>query len=515
MKDLEEKKQRWFYMRDIVEMYVEKFNKNDEELFLQDVPNNEVLLWMKDNVPEFHCSDKLIEEAYYFRWWVFRKHIKTTQEGRIITEFLPEVSWSGPFNSINCAAGHHIAEARWLKQGRSLIREYINFWFRGSGDIYSYSTWILDSINDYAIQWQDHDFIQSLLKEFVKFYEHIESTNMTKYGLFWSDDDRDAMEMSISGKGLRPTLNSYMYGNCLVIGSLAKKAGEHLLAEKYFRKAEALKEKIVSLLWDEDAHFFKVIPQSHKDEEIHSFDFKDINKDRNVREQIGYIPWHFGLTDERHQKAWQFLNDPNGFKGDYGPTTAERSHHLFNKKSTHHECLWNGPSWPFATTQTLNSMIYEMENNSVSIQPKDFLRELRNYANSFYRVTGEGEKINWLDENIEPNTGEWLSRRILEAWGWPKNKGGRERGKDYNHSTFNDLVIRGMCGIKIVKENTIHICPHVDNTVESFTIKDLIIFNKKLTIEYKKCNEKNQKNNMFVIYDGENYEGYKSLILKK
>lgn len=54
----------------------------------------------------------------------------------------------------------------------------------------------------------------------------------------------------------------------------------------------------------------------------------------------------------------------------------------------------------------------------------------------------------WIDENLDPFTGAWISRTILRRWGWPAAKGGKERGKDYNHSTFVDLVITGLAGLR-------------------------------------------------------------------
>ena len=47
--------------------------------------------WMAKNVPRFDCPDKEIEEIYHFRWWTFRKHVKETPDGFVITEFLPKV----------------------------------------------------------------------------------------------------------------------------------------------------------------------------------------------------------------------------------------------------------------------------------------------------------------------------------------------------------------------------------------------------------------------------------------
>jgi hypothetical protein len=55
--------------------------------------------------------------------------------------------------------------------------------------------------------------------------------------------------------------------------------------------------------------------------------------------------------------------------------------------------------------------------------------------------------LHWIDENMHPFTGEWLARGILEKWGWLPETGGYERGKDYNHSLFCDLVLSGLLGI--------------------------------------------------------------------
>ena len=96
--------------------YVEKFNRDDNEYYKQDISNQMAADWMEENIPLIDIPDKVLEEIYYFRWWVFRKHIKTTSDGFVITEFLPEVPWGGTHNTIIAAAGHHIAEAKWLMQ---------------------------------------------------------------------------------------------------------------------------------------------------------------------------------------------------------------------------------------------------------------------------------------------------------------------------------------------------------------------------------------------------------------
>ena len=49
------------------------------------------------------CPDAELEETYYFRWWTFRKHIRQTPQGFVVTEFLAPVRHAGPYNTISCA----------------------------------------------------------------------------------------------------------------------------------------------------------------------------------------------------------------------------------------------------------------------------------------------------------------------------------------------------------------------------------------------------------------------------
>lgn len=492
-------------MLDNWEKYVEKFNRNDEEIFTQMIPDDQAAEWIRREAPYFECPDQTMEEAYYFRWWVFRKHIKQTEEGRIITEFLPKVPWAGAYNSINCANGHHLAEARWLKNDRGLALEYVDFWLRGSGNEYSYSSWIAAAVYELALVRGDKNPAVGYLDDLVRFYETVEDRQLTEYGLFWSDDDRDAMERSISGKGLRPTLNSYMYANALAIARISGWAGRTELQRQYQAKADRLKEKILSLLWDRKDQFFKVIPMEEKHTRPVSLDFSEIPKEHNVREEIGYIPWGMGILENDCGGAWKYLMDSHYFKTPYGPATAERNHPYFMKPASDHECLWNGPVWPFATTQTLNSMIRLLQNGSSKyVNQADFVELLKAYAQSHRRIREDGETVSWLDENIDPDTGEWLSRKILKGWNWREDKGGYERGKDYNHSAFCDLVIRGICGIWMTEGDELIIEPLLlDGVWDYFMLDELPYHGHSLTIAYDKDGSRYGKGaGLWIASDG-------------
>lgn len=442
--------------------YARLFNSRDEELTVQAVDNAHAGNWMQEQVPFFECSDRTVEETYYFRWWVYRKHIKSTAEGYIITEFLPDVYWAGACNSINCAAGHHIGEGRWLKNGASYMEDYLRFWLRGSGNVRSYSTWIADALYQYSLVRGEFGLAEQLLPDLVSNYHAWEKSNLHESGLFWSVDDRDAMEYSISGSGLRPTLNSYLYADAKAIARIAGICGDRVCEAEFSDRAERLKRLVQTRLWDEESSFFKVYPLSSKEEQVAEWDFSSVDRRRNVCEEIGFIPWCFHLPDAGYERAWKWLRDADGFEAPYGPLTAQRSHPAFMEKHPEHECLWNGPSWPFATTQTLHALANVLKDYAQDyVTEEDFFTLFARYTASHYRVREDGVRVNWLDENLDPFTGRWLSRDILADWGWRKDKGGYERGKDYNHSGYADLLIGRIFGIEPKQDGTVQIRPMI------------------------------------------------------
>lgn len=474
--------------------YIEKFNRDDNECYKQDIPNKDAKAWINENVPHIEIPDKTIEEIYYFRWWTFRKHVKTTTDGVVITEFLPEVPWGGTHNTIIAATGHHIAEARWLKCAKKVVEDYSKFWFEGKSLTYRYSSWIIYSVYEYCLRIGDFSFGIELLPLLIKYYDEIEAEHMTECGLMWSIDDNDAMECSISGnkiaqkriKGLRPTLNSYMSANAFAISIFAKKAGKNEIAKKYMQKHLDLKNKINEILWDKD--FYKA---------IHIDDFKNPSMEKvlpenNVKELLGYIPWCFNLAPKGREIAFEELKKDDGFKSDYGLTTAERRHPRYLYEMAH-ECLWNGYIWPYATTQVLDAMTVVLNNYSQSVvTKKDFYEILLQYAKMHY-LEENGKKVCWIDEVKTPLKDDWSSRTILKGQQWPESLGGYERGKDYNHSAFCNIVLSGLLGIS-VQDGKLFVNPKIPEDWESFIVDNLWVNG----VSYKIVYDKNSKEKISI-----------------
>ena len=490
---------------EIIKKYVDKFNKNDEETIVNSIANEDAYKWLCEEIPVFECPDKEIEESYYFRWWTYRKHIKKTENGYIITEFLPKVPWSGKFNEINAAVGHHLYEGRWIKNSGKYLKDYIPFFLDNPDRGHQYSAWMVYSIHQMCMVTGDWDLGDGFLAKICKYYEEWECQHLLSNGMFWSYDNYDAMEFSISGttedfrclKGIRPTLNSYMCADAWAISDFAKRAGNEELAQKYFKKYEKLKELINKNLWQND--FYRAF--HFEDGEEYEPCEKIIGNwiEKTPRELIGYIPWMFNIPEIGREKVFECLADRDCFYSDFGLTTAEKTSERFLYE-VEHECLWNGYVWPFATAQTLTAMRNMIVNyDGESRYKQDFLNLVKQYAASHKRVNENGETVNWIDEVRHSLKDEWSSREILKNSGWIEKRGGYERGKDYNHSTFCDIIISGVVGVRCDREE-LEVLPLIPDDWDYFRLDNLTFRGKTYSIIYDKTGLKyNQGKGLQII----------------
>ncbi len=463
---------------DKLRAYVEHFNAADSH-HGGHIPNAQALDFLERNIPLFECPDADFERTYFFRWWTYRKHCRRTPEGWVVTEFLPDVSWAGKYNAISCPLGHHFYEGRWLKD-RAILDDYARFWLGGGGNPRSYSNWLADAIHARSLVTGDHALELELLPRLVANDEAWEAGQkrfasrlggQEDGGLFYSIDDRDGGEVSVSGSGFRPTLNSYQYGDARAIAAIAKRAGDMELVARYEAKAARLKRLVQEKLWDPEAKFFKVLSP-------------EVGKRVDVREWHGYLPWYFGLADAGHDEAWKQLMDVDGFAAPYGPCVTERRHPGFRLSYEGHECQWNGPSWPFATSAVLTAMANVLQDGkSAAVSRRDYFDVLGIYTRSQRLKKDDGSEVPWIDENLNPLTGDWIARTRLKTWkdgNWDPSKGGVERGKDYNHSTYNDLIITGLLGLRPRGDDVVEVNPLLPPEVWDFFCLDRVPYHGRV-----------------------------------
>lgn len=432
--------------------YADYFNNMEDENIAQVIPNSETSAWMEQNIPLFECPQKNFEEMYYYRWWSLRKHIKNTPAGYGMTEFLVNRSYADKYNLIACAIGHHIYESRWLRDPKYLD-QIIHTWYRGNEGgpmkkMNKFSSWNADAIYNRFLVDGDKDFLLDMMTDLDTEYKRWESTNRLKNGLYWQGDVQDGMEESISGgrrkQYARPTINSYMYGNAKALSNMGLLAGNEGIAMKYALKADTLKQLVEGKLWNERHQFFETMRT---------------DSSANVREAIGYIPWYFNLPDARkHDVAWKEVMDEKGFLAPYGMTTAERRHPEFRTRGVG-KCEWDGAIWPFASAQTLTAMANFMNNYPQTVLTDSvYFRQMELYVESQYH---RGRP--YIGEYLDEVTGYWL-------------KGDQERSRYYNHSTFNDLVITGLVGLRPRTDNTVEVNPLIPEDKWNWFCLDNVLY---------------------------------------
>lgn len=317
----------------------------------------------------------------------------------------------------------------------------------------------------------DIGFAEKLLPQLVAQYDGWNKQFDARMGLYWSTPDRDAMEFepaSLESSNpfagvptFRPTLNSYQYGNAIAISELARGAGNTAIAEQFQAKAQALRRNILRWLWDPQRRFFYDILEPDNPD----------HKRLDTREEVGFIPWYFDIPEASQSIAWRQLFDPQGFAAKYGPTTTERRSHWFMYEAEDPRgwdggcCHWDGPSWPFATAQTLSGManlLRDYHQDIVTVA--DFDKLLHTYAATQFK---DGHP--WVAEAADPDTGRW----IYDA---------EDHSEHYFHSTFNDIVIADLIGLRPSFGRTLVIDPLVPADWDWFCLENVPYHGHNITV---------------------------------
>lgn len=348
------------------------------------------------------------------------------------------------------------------------------------------------------------EFLPDLISNYKSWVKNYRDIN----GLFWLSDARDGGEVSAATADLktdthyRLNINSFMFAEANTISQIAKYLGKHEIATQFKQEAEKLRKLIHLKLWDADSEFYKVALRVKNPDTLLSL--------ATVREQYGYMPWYIEALDppQEYTVAWKQLINPKGFYAPFGPTTAEQRHPVFKISYEGHECQFNGPSWPLTTSFTLTGLTNVINRNAnegldIAWLKDAWIKTFSCYVNSHHIKLENGKVIPWIDENLNPFTGDWIARTRLKTWEngtWSDRKGGIERGKDYNHSTFCDLVITGLVGFRPSTANSFTIFPLVPPEIDYFAIDKLKYHGKMVSIVYDRKGEQFHLGKGFRIY---------------
>ena len=446
--------------------------------------------WYEANIPFLDTPDEAINTTYLYRWELLTKHLvyASPQTGYVFTEFIDRPDWSGRYGAISCPAGHQLQEARWLKTTR-IARDYARYWTQTPGaQPLRYSNWLADATwQTYQVQGDEKWLLPlraGLEENFAGWQrEHFRSDA----GMFWQTGHDDGMELNINSRqtldamrgapGYRPTLNSYLFADARALAKMARLENDEKKARFYDEFSMRLKEKVQQQLWDNQRQFFF---HQFRDTEIDgltphkapiaarslTYQSGPLAGSDEGRELMGYVPWQFELPDKNrgYEVAWKFLNAPQYFKANYGPSFVARHDPLFEISDSC--CWWSGQSWPYATAQTLTALANVLNDYPQNVVTReDYFQLLQTYTQT-HRKNGQP----YLAEAANPDTGSW------QGYDNPQHS------EHYFHSGYNDQIITGLIGLRPRDDDTIELNPLAPLSWKYFALDDVLYRGHKISL---------------------------------
>ena len=226
------------------------------------------------SLPLFDASDASLTTAYYFRARVLKSHIHETGVPAlpyIITEFSPNVPWAGRSNAIPCAAGHHLAEGRWLRgPGATVVDSYSAWWASNLAGIksnyYSFYAFSLKRRLD-VYGAANLRLLASLLPNVTALVSAFMSGALPgggasggggPNGCVWNSPGNEGQENSLSGPGCRPLVQSLLYGEAAALAALCGLTGNASCAAEFGARAAAFRAATLAQ-WNPNLTFFDTL----------------------------------------------------------------------------------------------------------------------------------------------------------------------------------------------------------------------------------------------------------------
>ncbi len=452
--------------------------------------------WYVDNIPFLVIDDPLLEKVYYYRWQVYRAHVREIgSQGVMVTEFLDNVPWGRqPYTDLNDSSPFHLLEGRWLRSP-AIVNSTIEHLYTGYGNDRHFSEAVAAATLEAVKVTGDTRPALRNLSAMMYVYNGWDDHFDRARNLYWIQPIDDATEYTISsidatgagfvaepsknpnengffqGFAFRPSINVYQYANALAIAQFAELKGRKNVTAEYRRRAEAVRKAVLEQLWNPSMQHFI---------DRHQRTTKYVKEGEFIRgrELVGYTPWLYELPPvdaPQYAEAWRHALDPRQLAGPRGLRTVEPSYPRYMTQYRYDgptglpECQWNGPSWPFQNSQTLTGMANLLDDYKQSVVTRaDYLKLLRQYAQQHLAADGHPD----LQEDYNPDTGAPIV--------------GLPRSHHYNHSTFNDLILNGLIGIRPRLDDKLVLRPLIpsDSSIRYFALDRLVYHGHNLGIVY-------------------------------
>lgn len=452
---------------------------------------NSCQAWRLANVPSFTSEDAALEKMYWHRATsIIRKNLFRLGEGRLARWSMAEGRWSSEWfaNVISYGGGHHIRETRWLRDPL-YVRDIISTWCENNREnglfpshipatgavAGQYTDWIASAVWDaYRVQ-PDDDVLRAWLPALKRNVDGwlaeydkdddglllVDSHGWT--GMEWQPSffffngfDKDKQDQCLE----RVDLTAYVYGGAKHLAEMCRVLGDEPDAIRYEDIATRIHDAVARVMWDsETRYFYSVEPESHE---------KAL-----VKEIVGVYPFYFAMfdpaTDSPCFDAWQSLVNPAELWTSWPVASASKQCPAYSQDvrfngKTVGGCMWNGPTWPHANSIVLSAMAETLrERPQGPLTIAKFHELLRSYTNA--QFLRQELQFPWTGEYYNGDTGEW-----------------RTDERDYNHSTFLDILIADLAGVRPLSGDRLEIRPLIEDHTPGFLIDGVRYHGHDLTL---------------------------------
>ena len=410
-------------------------NKNQTKQCLTDVINQQDPItknrasWLKfftDEIPRFSCSDRQLEQLYYFRWFL----LKFSTAGGNLGYYKYPVVMEGraAYQTYCCYSAPFMAlDMNWAKDPQIGFGHFANMIHcqYEDGRFPWYSAPNTNRVPLHHKSASGNSFLPAAAWEHYKIHgnkKYIEQVydGFAKNMQWWindRDDNRDGlfiikdqletgMDDIFSNRTPYESVDgtSYAYLNLTALEGMAKILGKHEDVKKWSNYAKKTKQAVLNKLWNKKRNIF-----SHRDPRSKKFS--------KIMSIADFYPFFSQLAGKEQLTCLNHLFSENEFWAKYPVPSISMDDPQFDP-----EAFWMGPSWPAATCHIVEGLALAAKNLDSSLVA-NAAELFRRAANIYFTPQID------FHERYNPLTGKPLSQF-----------------KDYMHSWWIDLIIKHVVG---------------------------------------------------------------------
>ena len=459
----------------------------------------EYMAWF-DSAPSFSCSDSLLNRMWAYRWFLLRRNLADPQRGSLRSplfyegrglkmtdtpydpqgwEFSKLITFSTPF---------HLLESRWRADPSPAYGEVLDLARHPRDDGLLQSLYVdrPSGVYTHFIPWAawqlylvhpNREWLREVapaladdLHAWLRMYDsdgdllpEIDRHGMTgkefQPSFWWTPDGF----LTDPGEPPNPVLERvdaacYLHMNASALADIFRELGDEGSATEFAGSAAGIRKSVLRLMWDPDLRFFCDLAPGHTRIPV-----------RNV---VGFDPFMAGIAGEEHLGVFAHLADPNAFASEYPIPSVSMDNPLYAPDATFsgkrikgpHGCVWNGPTWPFANSTVLMSLA-EASRRSEHRLDKLFAEIF--YSNSRLMLLGGDSSRPEVVEHYNSETGTPISQE-----------------EDYFHSSWIDLVVTGVAGLRVSREMVV--ADPIDVGLDYLDLDGVVVRGRRLRITWRK-----------------------------